>query len=404
VEVKHEVYYFQKSRGCSMDYNNSFGSGPSFQLGGSGVVPMLISVGNNEQSRGIGPVGETEKGRTNGEKHASVVEYLKGLPSGSWATFIDFERVLSINLDVETHLLQMLLSNPRLEHQRREGDNAIAFQYRAPYIINNKQQLCENIRRYRNGIVLTDIKNCYPGIEADVSSLILGGDIIAVKCKEPYNSLVLYPRGQPFLTRLSGTVSATPGQQMVRTSADLQKELRRGEAVQVGEFWYRVGSAIGSGAAGEQIQRSAAPTSVSADKDLSDRNVYCDPYTAELMPLDGDFEGDAPFVGSCFRHGCTTDIKNCWKQTAEELRKFSGDGELLHRELVSLNLLSRHVSTTGNLLVRQRAQKTKPKRKQSKPRAGAAGASLYGVNAHVKGTELEKLIKEAQAKAERENS
>jgi hypothetical protein len=48
-----------------MDYNSNFGSGPSVLLGGSGVVPILISVGNNEQSRGIGPVGETEKGRSN---------------------------------------------------------------------------------------------------------------------------------------------------------------------------------------------------------------------------------------------------------------------------------------------------------------------------------------------------
>ena len=32
-------------------------------------------------------------------------------------------------------------------------------------------------------------------------------------------------------------------------------------------------------------------TNLRADKDLSDRNVYCDPYTAELLPLDGDFEG-----------------------------------------------------------------------------------------------------------------
>ena len=28
-----------------------------------------------------------------------------------------------------------------------------------------------------------------------------------------------------------------------------------------------------------------------ADRDMSDKNVYCDPYTAELLPLDGDYEG-----------------------------------------------------------------------------------------------------------------
>lgn len=78
---------------------------------------------------------------------------------------------------------------------------------------------------------------------------------------------------------------------MVRTSASLLGEVRRGEAVQVGDSWYRVGSAIGSGAAGEQVQRAAAPPSVTSDRDMSERNVYCDPFTADLLPLDGDFEG-----------------------------------------------------------------------------------------------------------------
>ena len=63
-------------------------------------------------------------------------------------------------------------------------------------------------------------------------------------------------------TYCAGTVTATPGQQLVKTSTDFRTEIRRGEAIQVGEYWYRVGSAIGSGAAGEQIQRAAAPTSV----------------------------------------------------------------------------------------------------------------------------------------------
>jgi hypothetical protein len=95
----------------------------------------------------------------------------------------------------------------------------------------------------------------------------------------------------PSLSYDAGAVTATPGQQMVRSSVSLLGEIRRGEAVQVGDSWYRVGSAIGSGAAGEQVQRAAAPASVTADRDMSERNVYCDPYTAELLPLDGDYEG-----------------------------------------------------------------------------------------------------------------
>lgn len=73
--------------------------------------------------------------------------------------------------------------------------------------LSNKGQLVETIRRSRNGIVLQDIKNCYEGVEADVGSLIVGGDIIAAKNKVEFKSLILYPRGKPFLTKLSGSAA-----------------------------------------------------------------------------------------------------------------------------------------------------------------------------------------------------
>jgi hypothetical protein len=37
-------------------------------------------------------------------------------------------------------------------------------------------------------------------------------------------------RGTPFFTKLSGTVIATPGSSLVKTSEDLTKEIRRGGA------------------------------------------------------------------------------------------------------------------------------------------------------------------------------
>lgn len=62
------------------------------------------------------------------------------------------------------------------------------------------------IHRCRSGIVLEDFKKSYEGIEADCAAMIVGGDIIAVKHKSDLlgKSLVLYPRGRPFITQLSG--------------------------------------------------------------------------------------------------------------------------------------------------------------------------------------------------------
>mmetsp|Transcript_106948 Transcript_106948/g.209641 ORF Transcript_106948/g.209641 Transcript_106948/m.209641 type:complete len:407 (+) Transcript_106948:52-1272(+) len=377
----------------------------AFMLGGAGVVPVLNGNGS------VGPSGQCvnaqigEKSAV--EKHIEIVEYLKKLPESAWVTFVDIERELGIRLDDEIQVLGMLKSNPRVDQLQPNsgnsgGDRTLAFQYRARYSLSNKSQLCELIRRSKNGLVLADVRNCYEGVESDVMSLIVGGDIIAVHNKVEFKSLILYPRGRPFLTKLSGTVTATPGEQMLRTSIDLRRELRRGEAIEVGGTWYRVGSAIGSGAAGEQIQRAAAPASVTSDKDMSERNVYCDPYTAEALPLDGDYDGAEEYTGPAYRHGCSTDVKQAWECTSGELAQFHGDGDALRKELISRNLLSRHAVSTSAHAPKRRTEKVKARRKTStRPRANA-NSSNFGINAHIKGTELEKVILEARAKAERE--
>lgn len=81
------------------------------------------------------------------------------------------------------------------------------------------------------------------------------------------------------------------------------------------------------------------------------------------------------------------------------IKKFLGDGDALHRELVSLNLVSTHLQQAAHV-VKKRVVKAKAKRKQSTRVSN--NTSSYGVNAHIKGTALEKVILEARAKALRE--
>ena len=126
--------------------------------------------------------------------------------------------------------------------------------------------------------------------EHDCASLIVGGAVIAVRNKEK-KSAVLFPRGNPFYSRLSGTVSATPGKNLVKTSDDLTTEIMRGEAICIGGegsgsdstgYWFRVATAVGSGAAAQQSDRSKAPPSVTSyERVLADRNVYHDAFTSD---------------------------------------------------------------------------------------------------------------------------
>jgi hypothetical protein len=47
-------------------------------------------------------------------------------------------------------------------------------------------------------------------------------------------------RGTPFFTKLSGTVTATPGSSLVKTSEDLTKEIRRGGVYVTQHFTLRI--------------------------------------------------------------------------------------------------------------------------------------------------------------------
>ena len=62
-----------------------------------------------------------------------------------------------------------------------------------------------------------------------------------------------------------------------------------GEIGNPNSFWYRVGSAIGSGAAGEQIQRAAAPTSVTIGELKFRCNMLC--YQSAFILNDFSYAG-----------------------------------------------------------------------------------------------------------------
>jgi hypothetical protein len=222
-------------------YSNS-ARGKAALLGGE----ELIIGGNGEHAAPV-------RARTATDKHTEIIQYLKQLPSNSRATFIDIKKVLQIDLKVDEYVFDMMKGNPKLDFET-QGD-VESFQYRDKYKINNVNEVRQTVERVKSGVVVKDIIDCYPGVEDECLNLIIGGEVIACKNKA-MKSFVLYPRGTPFFTilrlgslslspslslslsfslsLLSGTVTATPGNSLVKTSEDLSKEIRRGDALCVG--------------------------------------------------------------------------------------------------------------------------------------------------------------------------
>jgi hypothetical protein len=140
--------------------------------------------------------------------------------------------------------------------------------------------------------------------------MIVGGeDVIAYKNTDR-KTFVLYPRGKAFITRLSGQVTARRGSNLIRTSENLQSEIRRGDAICIDRHWFRVSSLVGNGNMREQTQRSTAPLSVTSDKEMSDKNVYYESYTAEV-----GFLSIAVSVSSHTEYLMTTCSRYRWMET-----------------------------------------------------------------------------------------
>ena len=356
--------------------------------------------------------GEDEASRKSKKAmHGAIVDYLKSLDRDQQATVEDIKKELRINLNKQQYVLDMIKSNPKVEVERRYIDDMLFFKYRNKFDIKNKAELLREIERVASGISMKEISNppCYNDIEADCHSMIVGGTIIAVKNKE--FKAVLFPRGQPFFTRLSGDIVATPGCSDLRTTADLRSEIRRGDAIRVGVSgdWYRVSSAAPSG---RELDRQTAPLSVTSERDMSDKNVYRDEFGPKTLPLDGDFEAyenegqgqnsneDGLFKGGAYRHGASNCIRQLWGSTMADMNKIASRANnpeanalALRRELAKLKLISNTASTVAGADVKRSLQRVRNREKTRKKRKQSDRAGTKSFNEHLKGSHLEDVMR-----------
>lgn len=235
---------------------------------------------------------------------------------------------------------------------------------------------------------LKDIADCYEDIKIDVSDAIRTGDIIGVINKETRDT-VLFSRGMPFLTQLSGNITGTSNSKYLRTQYNLQNEIRRGDAVRVESNWFRVSSTVGSKK--NDPKRARAPLSVTSAQDLSDRNEYVDIFDEKTLPLDSELELDDDvdtFSGCCFKHGCTNDIRDLWNGTWEQVKRFHGKEKELQQELLKLNLIS--CIDNNSLSVKRRTTETDEEKKANKKRMRKRELKI--TNTHLKGTVIGNIL------------
>ncbi len=279
---------------------------------GSGLSSMPISgFGSTEEGVGQGHSGTQSKSPLVAQ--ASVLNYLKNRTMRTPATAMEIESATGVDLiGKDAAVMELLRANPKVEiHNEDNGDKQVTFEFFAKYNVTNKQELLFLVNRCTSGVSNSELEDLYLNCVDDIKEAIQGGEVIAVKHKE-HNTVLLYRRGEKFLTELSGTVSIEPRSKVATTTEPLSAELRRGEAVRLDKQWVRVSSEVGS-----TTLRSLPPESVTADKDMSSRNVYLYDFGPEhlQLPLQSHYlgterwEGRASTVSTLIHSSITTSFE-----------------------------------------------------------------------------------------------
>ncbi|KAG5175688.1 hypothetical protein JKP88DRAFT_256808 [Tribonema minus] len=344
------------------------------------------------------------------EKQADVLEYLKDMPDRRPVSAADILVATGVDLEgADAEVKEMLSANPKVDIME-DG----RYMYQAKYIASGRAALLSLIERCLSGVNRAELVDTYEGAARDMEDMIRGGEVIAIKHKE-HGTVLLYPRGATFLTRLSGAVRIGPGERVATTSAPLAAELRRGEAVRIGDRWARVSCEVSTAPLDRQPARAAVPESVATDRDLSDRNVYAQPFGPEdlTLPLQtaplpyaaaaaaGPGAPSGVYQGPAVRHGCSQRVRALWHETLQQVPK--DDDAALHQMLFQAGLVTS--AATGQQRRPKRFAQLTPEQRESQrskqKRRIAVVKNAKLTNDHLDGTAIGILMEEARLNPEK---
>lgn len=265
------------------------------------------------------------------EKQSDVLIFLRHHRSSGCLPPSVIYKSLGIDLSdggVDSAVANMLANNPKVNVEEvpdpeNPSLSIMHYGYRAKFsTVRDRATLLAQINRCKHGVKWSDLTDAYDGVEKDLQKLLTGGEILGVNNPEERDK-VLFPRGDHFLVELDGCVTVDlpelpvepedkndaarmeaykqemlrvkhirqAAQYLIKTDIDHRTQIRRGEAVRVGNEWFRVSSAVREGVSlDNQPPRAQAPPSVVSMKDLSKKNEvdgYVRRFDQNTLPLDG---------------------------------------------------------------------------------------------------------------------
>ncbi|KAK1742604.1 transcription initiation factor TFIIE subunit beta [Skeletonema marinoi] len=265
------------------------------------------------------------------EKQSDVLIFLRQHRSSGCLPPSVIYKSLGIDLSdggVDSAVANMLANNPKVNVEEvpdpeNPSLSIMHYGYRAKFsTVRDRATLLAQINRCKHGVKWSDLTDAYDDVEKDLKKLLAGGEILGVNNPEERDK-VLFPRGDHFLVELDGCVTVDLPElpvepedkndlarmeaykqellrlkhvrqatsHLIKTDIDHRTQIRRGEAVRVGNVWFRVSSAVREGVSlDNQPPRAQAPPSVVSMKDLSKKNEvdgYVRRFDQNTLPLDG---------------------------------------------------------------------------------------------------------------------
>ncbi|GLD92950.1 hypothetical protein PINS_up001542 [Pythium insidiosum] len=358
------------------------------------AAPTVVPTKQTPVKEIIPQVDASSVPKNDGAKVYKILEYLRKVPMHQAVSVRDIFQHTGIDLTMDDQVDQRLKNNPKV---RVNGE---MYAYQAKYDIKNRMQLLKILDRMPEGMPFEDAIDSYVGVENDLQELTRTGEIICLKNAEN-GSEVYYPRGQAFLVDVSGVATVEPGSCYAHSSQDVSNELRRGDAIRIGDHWLRVSAAVKTSSSARPAPFAGmASKSVSSTRDpnVSKKIRYVLKFDNEHLPLDAAFPDakgrdltnsdkwdQLPKRGPKFqmvKHGCTNDIRQLWKDT---LRNWPVDRSEFEKKLVQAGL------TTQAKLDATRRQIKRRKKEDKKPRMRKQ-REIKISNQHLIGTELGEIL------------
>jgi hypothetical protein len=322
-------------------------------------------------ARSDAPASSAKDERSNAEKQAVVVDFLRSRVGSAALSARQIAAALSeggappVDLRVETAVDAMVRANARVRVQFDEEMEA-HYEYQAKHEdVHDAASLVTFVNNSPNGVVASEVFDCYVGAERDVEKAIVGGAVVAT-LDATTRRVGLFPRGAPYLVRLTGDAKPKDAR-TVATAKDVTTEVRRGDAVGLvlddgadpPVAWHRVSSRVH--ASGSQPKRAERPLGATSLKEMHSANEYCDRFDAGALTVNEDRLdcGGRPRFGLC-RHGASNDVRALWLETAAETPV---DHAQLERKLVEAKLNAKISRKSNKRPGRKQEDEAKKKRR-----------------------------------------